>query len=358
MIVGITDVVEKFLDYFGEENVEFRGVSDREDIMAGTIALFSDYQLLTIRFPQVKITNENDESTTIRNLFVRLVFDGDNKVKPYIFGMTTSLTVAQIKVDYMHSHLTGLYNHRKPTFRSFCLGTGPIRTTLSSLNESGNEDYLWELFCVELDRMVHVESLTGKPYRYIRNISASNSRIFKNFCENEQREPFMVMHKNANKQKTYAALAKFEYSTKVFFKYLFTKNFNIVNYEDTLVLGYSYPEIIQLFTEIFYEWLNKDDDEYTKEDKFLIKHRYIKKELLVPGVLMDNYFRWYDQAVDVDLSSENEVLINFKGEDYKFEVIREAIPEDNFYYYLHPDIVELLYYKIIELLNIGLCNNN
>ena len=349
MIVRIPDIVEKFLDYFGEENVEFKDVTQRESCMCAVPYTNTDYYI-TIRFPEVKITNEADESTTIRNLFVRMVFDEEYKVRPYILGMTTSLTTAQIKTDYMHSHLTGLQNNR-PVFKTFCLGTGPIRTTLSSLNESGNEDYLWELFCVELDRMVHVESLQGRPYRYIRHISNNTSRKYRNFHEDEQREPFMYMRKGSNG--LYNTWHQLNISSfKSFTKYLFSKNFNIVNYENTLVLGYSYPELIQLFTEILYEWLNKDDNDYTKEEKILIKQNYIRHEILVPGLVMDNYFKCYTYRINIDLIHEDEILINFKGEDYRFKVIREAIPDDNAYYYLHPEVVEVLYYKIIELLNI------
>ena len=353
MIIGITEIVEKFLDYFEEENIEHKTVVSTESCMRNT-AYFDDYplQYLTIRFPEVKITNEIDQSTTIRNLFVRLVFDLQDRVKPFIFGMTTSLTASQIKTDYMHSHLTGLENGI-PTFKQFCLGTGPIRTTLNSLNESGNEDYLWELFCVELDRMVHVESLAGRPYRYIRNISSHSFKTYFNFKETEPREPFMYINKERNVWDTYSGMMAYKDVLEMYAKELFENNFNIVKYENTLILGYSYPEIIQLFTDALYKWLNKDDEIYTKEDKVLIKDMFINASILVPGILMNNYFKYYDATTNLDTHYEGTFLINFKGKAYCYEIIREALSDDTYYYYLHPNIVKVFYYKIIELLNIS-----
>ena len=73
------------------------------------------------------------------------------------------------------SHLSGINKSNIREFRGSCLGTGPIRGTIGRLSGEEHEDLdIWNLYIWELDKYVHVESISGVPYRKIRNIGVSN----------------------------------------------------------------------------------------------------------------------------------------------------------------------------------------
>lgn len=73
---------------------------------------------------------------------------------------------------YMHSHINGIVTGER--FTSSCLGSGPITRTINSLRME-YEDGLWELYCIELEKYVHVESLQGGPYHRLENVTGSNT---------------------------------------------------------------------------------------------------------------------------------------------------------------------------------------
>ena len=73
--------------------------------------------------------------------------------------------------DYMHSHIPGINFGCFTQFLNPCTGSGPINRTMLSLDRDGYNADLWQLFCLELDKFVHTESLEGGPYRRISNIS-------------------------------------------------------------------------------------------------------------------------------------------------------------------------------------------
>lgn len=68
------------------------------------------------------------------------------------------------------SHVNGIPFDRFTEFRSPCLGSGPIKNTVATL-AVGYDEAIWQLFCLELDKYVRVESIFGVPYRYLEKIS-------------------------------------------------------------------------------------------------------------------------------------------------------------------------------------------
>ena len=67
------------------------------------------------------------------------------------------------------SHVNGIPFGRFTEFKSPCLGSGPIRNTVATL-AVGYDEAIWQLFCLELDKYVRVESISGVPYRYLEKI--------------------------------------------------------------------------------------------------------------------------------------------------------------------------------------------
>ena len=86
----INDVYEVFKDYYGEDRVDLQ----RE----GTSAIILVY------FPRVTVTNENNNSVDVTDLYIKTVVQSDGTIFGN-FGMTRgSYTLSQVKSGYIHSH--------------------------------------------------------------------------------------------------------------------------------------------------------------------------------------------------------------------------------------------------------------
>lgn len=74
------------------------------------------------------------------------------------------------------SHVNGIPFGRFTEFKSPCLGSGPIRSTVATL-AVGYDEAIWQLFCLELDKYVRVESISGVPYKYLEKIGKYDTII-------------------------------------------------------------------------------------------------------------------------------------------------------------------------------------
>lgn len=139
-------------DYFGEENIS------------------QDFGCFFIKFDTVIIENENNDKHTIRGLYVRIevtqqgILCGDFRIGRNLY------TRDEIRAGYIHSHVQSNSVEYFNRFFTPCLGSGPIRSTISELNLEFDEN-LWLLFCRQLDQYVHTESLAGVPYIKMRSVS-------------------------------------------------------------------------------------------------------------------------------------------------------------------------------------------
>lgn len=153
------EVIEIFERFFGKELVD-NNYSEESNAF-----------LITVRFPSVRIVNENNESTLIKELYVRVpvLKDGRYSSECGFTMLRADYPIEHWLSDYAHSHLPGISKR----FLEPCLGNGPIIATIQLLRHKNN--YLrWELFCDELNTYVGVESLEGIPYRRLSNIGIYN----------------------------------------------------------------------------------------------------------------------------------------------------------------------------------------
>lgn len=132
---------------FGADNVDMQTKPDKSDLI--------------IHWDEIEVSNENDEKHTIYDMYVKVTFEDTGKL--LWFQLTrTSLTREEMDCGYIFSHVNKVYgsfiHYLNP-----CLGTGPIRNTISSLSKEYDAD-LFGLFLLELDRYVRTESLKGMPY--------------------------------------------------------------------------------------------------------------------------------------------------------------------------------------------------
>ena len=129
------------------------------------------YQIV-VHFPEVTITNENNKSIVIQDLYAKVCINGlGNLCSGPLFNRATYPYIQMVK-GYMHSHINGIVTGEQ--FTSSCLGSGPINRTINSLRLECEEG-LWKLYCIELEKYVHVESLQGGPYHRLENVTGNST---------------------------------------------------------------------------------------------------------------------------------------------------------------------------------------
>ena len=128
---------------------------------------------LYIRFPKVTVTNEDDKSVDIDELYVLDPINGNGTLKRNFSMVRSSYPIIQWLSGYSHSHLPSISINRTPHFARPCLGDGPIGPTQDNLKDEYNID-MWGLFAFELEKYVTQESLLGGPYIKLESIGRSS----------------------------------------------------------------------------------------------------------------------------------------------------------------------------------------
>lgn len=143
------------------------------------------FQIL-IRFPEINIVNDDHDSHTIRDLFIRIGLHPDGRLATMFEGMRTTLTTAEVSAGYFHSHMEAFCADEfhwatEPTgntietgtgtlfWEYFCTNGGPVSQTNLQAKAKYNAN-LFQLFCLNLKNYVAWESLEGVPYIHMRSI--------------------------------------------------------------------------------------------------------------------------------------------------------------------------------------------
>lgn len=136
---------------------------------------------LYIRFPKVTVTNEDDKSVDIDELYVLVPINGDGTLRRDFSMVRSSYPIIQWLSGYSHSHLPSLNTTRAPHFAYPCLGSGPLGPTQDNLRHEFNID-MWGLFAFELEKYVTQESLLGGPYIKLESIGRSSEATEIKLC--------------------------------------------------------------------------------------------------------------------------------------------------------------------------------
>ena len=189
-------VYEVFKNFFGEDYVDLQHLPTGAMVIPTSMVSVADvphtdinnmqighirrrlieahfYPFILVYWPTVTITNEHNKSIEIKDLFAKVTLTMDGTI-PYEY--TFQLNRSTYNTDqffysqgYMHSHIAHIPKHNLSEFQNPCLGTGPIKDTIRTLNES-NDEVIWMLFCRELALYVTVESLSGVPYNRLEEV--------------------------------------------------------------------------------------------------------------------------------------------------------------------------------------------
>lgn len=305
----IAEVYDVFKHYYGEDRVDLQYIGGRHTIF--------------IHWNEVEITNEIGESTRIYDLYAKLDLTSSGILADRFLLLKATYTKEHFEARYIHSHIPSLGSHSINTWSSSCLGSGPIRQTISKCRSHVDlNDYL--LFAFELDKYVHVESLTGGPYYRMSRIGQQSTTPI-NLSYNNSDTPNTIM--------------------KEFIKYLIqSKALKYVYLKGKYTFGMSQFEFIYTCTNKFVEWNE------TRSNKMTLD-RAVSDNYLIKATIEKESFARIVQNRDRSLESYiGTTLFRFKGKDVKLKVVGNIVPTNDIYI-LHPDKLGLIYKHILLYLN-------
>lgn len=194
----VNKVYDIFKNFFTEERTDLQNLHTKEEFkheikecfnIEGDSFELSQIQLQNIKkhyenslfsilvwWKEVKVTNEYGKFETIYDLYaeIQVTLQGNIPAENQGFKLCrTTFTVSQFNSGYIHSHVPARSGTSIVSFQTPCLGRGPIKNTIMSL-KAFSDNYLWHMFCVEIDKYVTVESIEGVPYIKLETIHARN----------------------------------------------------------------------------------------------------------------------------------------------------------------------------------------
>ncbi len=210
------------------------------------------------------------------------------------------------------SHICSIPKDDLTVFQDPCLGTGPIKDTIHSLQSAfseGFDEIKWMLFCEELSRYVTVESLSGVPYRHLEEVNInSNLRDYNRFNECEAGNILNQVEHTL----TRAGLQKFiQY-------YLKNGHLAISYQQDHFIVGMSYYEYILDVSNAFIDWINKYYVEKSLVSR-MFDRQIINRAIVAGGKFFDpNGSRSLDNLRLEDYIGKK--VCTFKGNDVTLKI--------------------------------------
>jgi hypothetical protein len=172
----------------------------------------------------------------------------------------------------MHSHIINVPTSDFTQFQSPCTGSGPINSTISTLNRDYDVD-MWNMFCLELSKYVTVESIAGRPYNYLEKLGTNNM--------DEGIDKFYTYL-----SPSYCFNSNFKYdSLKEFVRYFVNSKklkFNYVN--GSYSIGMSLTEFIVAISNEFIKWYNNQFN----EGKLTVEFADLKRMGIIKECIIDN----------------------------------------------------------------------
>ena len=298
---------------------------------------------LYIRFPKVTVTNEDDKSVDIDELYVLVPINGDGTLRRNFSMVRSSYPIIQWLSRYSHSHLPRLDTDYAPNFDYPCLGRGPLEPTQSKLKHDFNID-MWGLFAFELEKYVTQESLLGGPYIKLESIG-----------KNSKANEIKLYYKNVP-----------DYSCdnidlKDFLKsYCRHTNLNISYKEGQYNLGITDVNFVISLSDYFIKWYNNKVAEgvYYTTLINLIDNNVLNK-VIIDGnkVYSDAIIQDIDnirslEGTHLTRSSDSIKDFIFKGKPVKLHIDGNFnIKSKNYTLLLNTNICSYMLTKILEIIN-------
>lgn len=356
----IQKITEVFEDHFGKENVELQlrpckeqflgefdlmgtdSISEHASLQevshiwqktVGQMSYSSHFWGIVVYRPKVTITNEDQDSIDIEDLYAIIPLGSNGLMASYpIYYLRTTYSRAQWNSDYLHSHTPSvdIYNVRTP--KNVCIGSGPINNIISILNHNTIDERpfnynLWRVFTTQLEQIMRVESLSGGPYMYLTDIS-NNGYDEITFSSSATAKYVMPTHFSGEKM-----LAAFINS------FLTDARIHFILQDNQILIAESQIEFIDILTDYYLRWQNLVL-ETTHETPILFD--------LKPCAIKGNKLYRYTQREDKPWEEIN--IITFKGVTHKLLVYGD-VDTENTKYYIEIQQAQALYEAITRWAN-------
>lgn len=298
---------------------------------------------LYIRFPKVTVTNEDDKSVDIDELYVLVPINGNGTLKRNFSMVRSSYPIIQWLSGYSHSHLPSISINMTPHFAYPCLGDGPIGPTQDKLKDEYNID-MWGLFAFELEKYVTQESLLGGPYIKLESIGRSSEateiKLYYRdalgfLCDNIDFNDFLksyCSHTNLN-----VSYKEGQYSlgiTDVNFVISLSDYF-IKWYNNKVAEGVYYTTLINLISDNIL-------------DKVIIDGNKVYSDAIIQDI--DNIRSL--EGTHLTMSSDSIKDFIFKGKPVKLHIDGNFnMKSKNYTLLLNTDICSYMLTKILEIIN-------
>lgn len=351
----IVEVYEVFKNYFGEEHVDLQDSLYRymmahdipfesttislskTDIEGLKVDYQSRYQDIIVWWPRVTVTNENNKSVDIHDLYAKICITTEGKI-PYEYAgfklnratYSTEQFYAYGGRGYMHSHVRVVPKDDLSQFQSCCLGSGPIRRTIHTLHN----DYdlaMWMLFCKELDVYVTVESLTGVPYNRLEEISlAGNS---------------MQNYYDTNHSNYLLNNPPLPSETEFMKYYLEHGHFTFVYKDEAYSPGLPYFDYILDVSNAYIKFYNSSLIGSVSKESLLSSY------VLIPARIIERNFYTYVDEYNIDPDAYiGQHVLNFKGKDISLTIFDDPSTYPTVYI-LNNIIAQRILFNILRVIN-------
>lgn len=333
-ILQISDLNESYPDKLYEILCDF---SNQESV----INYFSRDTIILVYFPKVTVTNEHEKSIIIYDLFAKIKLDYDGKMCSSFELIKSTFTKNQLSKGYVHSHCTPINPNSDsyPKFLTPCLGQGPIRHTIASLNFSYDED-IWNLFCLELSKYVSTESIEGIPYMYLEEVVSNSSyEALKDYR-------FISFYDIDNDDTPLNS-----YLLKDFIKYFIEKKaLNFIYTHNNYSIGMPFKDYMILISNIFIEWYNKNYNEGMVNNSY---DDLIKSHTIAPYFIINNkIYNCENLTNNHNFDIIGRKVCTFKGKEFRVKLISEGDNEnENQAILLNYNLAMFILTSILKVLN-------
>lgn len=290
---------------------------------------------ITVRFPEVRITNEADKYIDIQDLYARVTIRRDGTLVRNIQFTRSTYTAIQYLSDYAHSHLPGI----SLEWTEPCYGTGPIISTMETLSEKSDLDF-WGLLCYELSKYVTVESLQGVPYRRLESVGANTGRAVSSFINYIESMPRFY-----NSTITEDLLK--EFLTSFLNKY----NLEFSFYNGRYDIGEPITSLWIKLSRAFSEWYNKQ----FIQGKIALNLELLKSAGILHSYIIANGTVYSPQSIrDLDRARQSDgiEMFVFKGEMVRLRIIGiEEVMDTPITYLIDHRMLDYLVTIILKVIN-------
>ena len=357
----VYDTYEIFKNFFGEEYVDLQDLPPDEYLLPPEVSMrtfpttdISDAMLegiqhqignvrpcILIWWPKAKVSNENDRSVEIQDLYAKVEITMEGLI-PYEnsgFQLTrATFSDMQFASGYIHSHIPRRYG--LPSFESPCLGTGPINNTIADL-KNGWEEVLWMLFCHELSLYVTVESLRGVPYMKLEEIGYKRKALDK---ENYYNASYVSVQRLFISEEVDTYNRFWQMVIEFVYFYLNKNQLALCFMGNRYECGMSYYNYMISISNAFIEWFNLYGDADKKDELF--SRKILKETLITDGKFYEIFISPYTGRYLI-----GQRILKFKGQDIRLRVFDSEASERNTSLILNSDLAMYILQNILKIVN-------